>query len=84
MSSTGTVSTEFNFNTTNLKLGIKTSGKLYFRFEVGFGFGDIPDSIDFTATVDGITESFSEEIPPIPGLGQSGILIGNIGFGVAF
>ena len=84
MSSNGSVSTEFNFNTTNLKLGIKTSGTLYFRFEVGFGFGDIPDSIDFTATLDGITESFSEEIPPIPGLGQSGILIGNIGFGVAF
>ena len=37
MSSTGTVSTDFNFNTTNLKLGIKTSGTFYFRFEVGFG-----------------------------------------------
>ena len=84
MSSTGSVSTDFNFNTTNLKLGIKTSGTFYFRFEVGFGLGDIPDSIDFTATVDGITENFSEEIPPIPGLGQSGLLIGNIGFGIAF
>ena len=80
----GTGSTDFNFNTANLKLGVKTGGTLYFRFEVGYGFGNIPDTIDFTATSNGITDSFSEEIPPIPGLNKSGILIGNIGFGLAF
>ena len=81
---TADVSTAFNFNTTNLKLGIKTGGTIYFRFEVGYGFGDIPDTIDFTATADGITESFSEELPPIPGLSSGGILIGTVGFGVSF
>ena len=83
-STTGTASTDFNFNTTNLKLGIKTGGSFYFRFEVGYGFGNIPESVDFTATASGITESFSEEIPPIPGVSSQGTIIGNIGFGISF
>ena len=83
-STTDSASTNLNFNTTNIKLGIKTGGAFYFRFEIGFGLGDIPDAINFTATSNGITENFSEEIPAIPGLGQGGILIGNIGFGLAF
>ena len=83
-STSGDASTAFNFNTANLKLGIKTGGTIYFHFEVGYGFGDIPDTIDFTATADGITESFSEELPPIPGLSSGGILIGTVGFGVSF
>lgn len=82
----GTGTAELNLNTTNLKLGIKTGGTLYFRFELGYALGEIPDSIDFTATSNGITESFSEEIPRIPGINDSGagIPLANIGIGIAF
>jgi hypothetical protein len=82
----GSGTAELNLNTTNLKLGIKTGGTLYFRFELGYALGGIPDSIDFTATSNGITESFSEEIPQIPGLNDSGagIPLANIGIGIAF
>ena len=78
------ITTDFNFNTTNIKLGIKSGGTFYFKFELGFGLADIPDSVDFIATYGGITKSFSEELPPIPGISTSGILIGNIGFGFSF
>ena len=65
-------------------MGIKSGGTFYFRFELGFGIADIPDSVNFIATYDGITKSFSEELPPIPGISTSGILIGNISFGFSF
>ena len=81
---TGSASTDFDFGTTNIKLGLKSGGSFYFRFEVGYGIGDIPNSIDFTATSGGITENFSEDIPPIPGLSSGGTIIGSFGFGIAF
>ena len=80
----GSGSTKLNLDTTNFKLGLKTAGTVFFRFELGYGVGNIPDSLKFIASLDGITESFTESIPPIPGLGSSGILIGNIGFGFSF
>ena len=46
--------------------------------------GSIPDSLNFTATSKGITETFSEDIPSIPGLSSEGLLIGNIGLGISF
>jgi len=80
----GSGSTKLNLDTTNFKLGVKTAGTVFFRFELGYGVGKIPDSLNFIASLNGISESFTESIPPIPGLGTSGILIGNIGFGFAF
>ena len=80
----GSGSTELNLDTTNFKLGVKTAGTIFFRFELGYGVGKIPDSLNFIASFNGISESFTESIPPIPGLGTSGILIGNSGFGFAF
>jgi len=80
----GSGSTELNLDTTNFKLGVKTAGSVFFRFELGYGLGMIPDSLSFIATLNGISESFTESIPPIPGLTTSGILIGNVGFGFAF
>src|SRR6056300_1819406 len=67
VSQVGSAKTTLDLNTLNLKLGLKTGGTIYFRFEIGYGMGSIPDSIEFTATSNGITESFSEEIPAIPG-----------------
>jgi len=70
--------------TTNLKLGIKTGGSFFFRFEIGYGFGDIPSELEFNVTVNEISESFIKKIPEIPILGSSGIPVANFGFGLAF
>ena len=80
----GSATTGLDISTTNLKLGLKTGGVFYFRIEAGYGLGSPPKTIDFTATSNGITESFSEPIPEIPGVNESGLLIGNIGFGFSF
>lgn len=80
----GEGATAFDFSTTNFKLGIKAGSNIYFRFELGFGFGKIPEEIEFTASAGGIEESFSEPLPPLPGLSTNGVLIGNVGFGLAF
>ena len=81
----GTGSVDLNIDTTILKLGLKTGGTLYFSFELGYGFGDIPDSLIFTGTAsNGYSEQVTEEIPSIPGIGSGGIIVGNIGLGVSF
>ena len=80
----GSVTTQLNINALNLKLGFKTGGAFYFRIEAGYGLGTIPDTLNFTASSGGITETFTEEIPEIPGIGTNGFAIGNIGFGLSF
>ena len=80
----GSAKTNLDINTLNLKLGLKTGGSFYFKFEIGYGIGSVPDSIDFTAISNGITESFSEDVPTIPGLSSRGLLISNFGFGLSF
>ena len=80
----GSAKTNLDITTLNLKLGFKTGGSIYFRFEIGYGMGSIPESIDFIATSNGITESFSEDVPAIPGLNSGGLLISNFGFGLSF
>lgn len=84
ITTTGTGYTELDLSTFNVKLGIKSGGTFFFRFEVGYGLGSIPDELIFTATSQGITEEFTEDIPAIPGIGTNGLLIGNIGFGLSF
>ena len=81
---TGSGSVGVDIGTTNLKLGLKTGGVFYFRIEAGYGLGSPPKTIDFEATANGVTETFSEPIPEIPGVNESGLLIGNIGFGFSF
>lgn len=90
---TGTVKTNQKINTTNVKLGIKTEGTIYFRLELGYGFGNIPTAIEIKGSFDytdqnGNTRSGTgtgtEDFPPIPGVGTNGVLIGNFGFGVSF
>jgi hypothetical protein len=36
------------------------------------------------STSDGYKETVVEEVPNIPGISNSGILVGNIGFGLSF
>jgi hypothetical protein len=84
VSQNGSATTDLELNTLNLKLGFKTGGLIFLRVEIGYGMGSIPDSLNFTATSNGITETFSEDIPSIPGLSSEGLLIGNIGLGISF
>lgn len=73
---------DFKFSTFNTKIGVKLGRTVFFRAEVGYAFGKIPQSI----MVESIEFHFSDfdEIPKIPGVSSSGLLLFNIGFGVAF
>ena len=85
--SRGKGTTGLDIKSTNLKFGIKTGGRFYFRFEIGYGFtSDVPDEITVTLTeIYGTeTETESLDVPTIPGLGTNGLLIGNFGFGLSF
>ena len=85
--SRGKGTTGLDIKSTNLKFGIKTGGRFYFRFEIGYGFtSDVPDAITVTLTeINGTeTETRSLDVPTIPGLGTNGLLIGNFGFGLSF
>lgn len=83
----GKGTTDLDIKSTNLKFGIKTGGRFYFRFEVGYGFtSDIPDEITVTLKEIGGSQTDTDtfEIPTIPGLGTNGLLVGNFGFGLSF
>ena len=85
--SRGKGTTGLDIKSTNLKFGIKTGGRFYFRFEIGYGFtSDVPDEITVTLTEINGTETETEflDVPTIPGLGTNGLLIGNFGFGLSF
>ena len=87
MGPSGSGKTEIDLNTTNLKLGVKTGGRVYFRIEMGYGIGNLPQSVTFVATDNSnpsYTETTTEEIPSIPGVSENGMIIGNIGLGVSF
>lgn len=84
---TGSGSADISLKTTNFKLGIKTGGRIYFRMELGYGMGNLPKTIDFTASDNSnpsYTETVTEEIPEIPGISENGLIIGNIGIGLSF
>tara|TARA_B100000963_G_scaffold361356_1_gene396331 strand:+ start:2786 stop:3457 length:672 start_codon:yes stop_codon:yes gene_type:complete len=84
---TGSGSTKITLNTTNLKLGLKTGGRIYLRLEMGYGIGDLPTQVTFVASENSnpsYTETTTEDIPDIPGISESGLIIGNIGFGLSF
>ena len=85
--SKGSGNGKVDMRTTNLRLGLKTGGVFYFKIEMGYGFGDIPKTVNFKA-FDNYDSSYSEpsssEIPEINGASESGMFVGNIGFGLAF
>jgi len=73
---------QIDFNTINLKLGAKFGRTFYFRIEIGYGFGDIPETIIVT-NPNGTQRTF-EDIPDVPGIGTSGIPLFNFGIGFSF
>ena len=80
-----------NINTFNVKLGIKSNSKIFFRLEVGYGIGRIPNNLNLTGNFgyekDGMfynsKGSSIESFPTVPGIGKRGIIIGNFGFGIS-
>ncbi len=87
----GSAQLKENINTFNIKFGIKSNSKIFFRLEVGYGIGKIPNNLSLTGSFnyekDGTSYisngSSSESFPTIPGIGKKGIIIGNFGFGIS-
>ena len=75
---------DFDFDSFNFKLGAKLGNTIYFRVELGYGFGNIPDYVTVVGTVDNREVTAREDIPDVFGVSTSGTLVFNIGFGVAF
>lgn len=71
---------DFDFNSFNVKLGAKLGKTIYFRVELGYGIGKIPDSVEVISTTYNL--STLEEIPSVAGVSSSGVIVFNIGFGV--
>jgi hypothetical protein len=81
---TGEAYGELEVSTVNVKLGVKLGKAFYFRSEIGYGFGDIPQEIEITGNVNGTPDTGMEEIPDVPGIGESGYALFNFGIGVSF
>ena len=87
----GSAQLKENINTFNIKLGIKSNSKIFFRLEIGYGIGKIPNNLNLTGSFgyekDGMyyisKGSSTENFPTIPGIGKSGIIMGNFGFGIS-
>lgn len=73
---------DFDFNSFNIKLGAKLGKTIYFRIEAGYGLGKIPDYVIVQNTTHNLTAR--EDIPDVPGISSSGIIIFNLGFGIGF
>lgn len=72
----------FNYGTFNVKIGVKLGRTVYFRSELGYGFGKVPEYITLTGAHP--SQVSLEKIPKIPGIGTGGTLIFNLGFGIGF
>ncbi len=87
----GSAQLKENINTINIKLGIKSNSKIFFRLEVGYGIGEIPNNLSLTGSFsyekDGISNisngTSNQSFPTIPGIGKKGMIIGNFGFGIS-
>ena len=75
---------DFTAGTINLKAGIKLGGMLFFRGEFGYGFGNIPSEVEVIGEINQSKDTFYIERPDFPGMSDSGYVIANIGFGIAF
>jgi len=78
----GTGDATIKFNTFNLKLGAKLGKAFYFRVELGYGFGNLPETIVITST-DG-NSSTTEDIEEVISFLGAGVPIFNFGIGYSF
>lgn len=82
----GTATGGVKIETLNFKLGVRLGGTFYFRAEVGYGTGDIPQEVEITGVESGTGLVVVDyvDISDLPGMSENGLFIGNIGFGIAF
>ena len=87
----GSAQLKENINTINIKLGIKSNSKIFFRLEVGYGIGRIPSNLNLNGSFNYekndvfylSSGSSIENFPTIPGVSKNGIIMGNFGFGIS-
>lgn len=72
----------YEVGTFNVKVGLKMGRRFFFRTELGYGFGSVPQEFVITGDVNGIPQSEIVTIPEIPGMSENGYLMFNLGFGV--
>ncbi len=80
--SNGTGETDIRFNTFNLKLGVKLGRAFYFRIELGYGFGNLPETVVITSIDRDSTTT--EDIGEVIGFLGNGVPIFNFGIGYSF
>lgn len=78
----GDGSTSLKFGTFNVKLGAKLGRTFYFRIELGYAFGSLPDQLIITAKNG--NGSTTEPIEDISVLSNSGLPLFNFGIGFSF
>jgi hypothetical protein len=78
----GTGETNIKFNTFNLKIGAKLGKAFYFRIELGYGFGNLPETVVITNTEG--NSSTTEDIDEVISFLGSGVPIFNFGVGYSF
>ena len=61
-----------------------TGNKFYFRTELGYGFGNIPQEILVTGTINDTPVQGIKEVPDVPGISENGYPLFNIGVGFSF
>lgn len=84
----GTSKAKSSYSAINLKLGAKLGRKFFFRTELGYSFGKLPEEIIVTGTYQGnsVQDAYSikKDIEDAPVVTLNGFPIFNLGFGVAF
>lgn len=84
----GTSKTKVSYNGINLKFGAKLGRKFFFRTELGYSFGKIPEEVVVKGTYQGRSVqdvySIKENIEDAPVVEPNGFPIFNLGFGFAF
>ena len=81
---TGEASGDFEVSTLNVKAGLKMRRRFYFKTELGYGFGSVPQEIVITGNVIGVPAVGVDDITDIPGMTENGYVMFNIGFGIGF
>ena len=75
---------DFKASTINTKIGVKTRGTLFFRGEIGYGFGNIPKRVTAEGTYNGAKKTSTIERPYYPGMSDSGYVLSTLGIGIPF
>lgn len=74
----------FKANTINVKAGLLLGGLIFFRGEIGYGFGNIPTEVEVHGRVNEVRKTVIIERPEYPGMSDSGYVLATVGVGVAF